>query len=68
MRFTRGDVRDLIVSSEIGHGPPVVALKSNAAAEELKDQLSRDFWGSSIFDFATISAHLRHAAMPIRWR
>jgi hypothetical protein len=30
---------------------PVVALKSNAAAEELKDQLSRDFWGSSIFDF-----------------
>jgi hypothetical protein len=30
---------------------PVVALKSNAAAEKSEDQLSPDFWGSSIFDF-----------------
>jgi hypothetical protein len=29
----------------------VVALKSDAAAERSKDQLSRDFWGCSIFDF-----------------
>jgi hypothetical protein len=29
----------------------VVALKSDAAAEKSKDQLSRDFWGCSIFDF-----------------
>jgi hypothetical protein len=29
----------------------VVALKSNAAAEKSKDQLSRDFLGCSIFDF-----------------
>jgi hypothetical protein len=29
----------------------VVALKSDAAAEKSKDQLSRDFPGRSIFDF-----------------
>ena len=29
----------------------VVALKSDAAAEKSKDQLSRDFSGRSIFDF-----------------
>src|SRR5258707_1022039 len=29
----------------------VVALKSDAAAEKSKDQLSRDFLGCSIFDF-----------------
>src|ERR1700681_1854416 len=29
----------------------VVAVKSDAAAEKSKDQLSRDFWGCSIFDF-----------------
>jgi hypothetical protein len=28
-----------------------VALKSDAAAEKPKDQLSRDFLGCSIFDF-----------------
>ena len=32
----------------------VVALKSNAAAEKSKDQLSRDFQGRSIFDFCNI--------------
>src|SRR5437762_614671 len=29
----------------------VVAPKNGAAAEKSKDQLSRDFWGCSIFDF-----------------
>jgi hypothetical protein len=29
----------------------VAALKSDAAAEKSKDQLSQDFWGCSIFDF-----------------
>jgi len=43
MRFTSGDVRDHIVSSKIDHGPPLVALKRDAAAEKSKDQLSRDF-------------------------
>jgi hypothetical protein len=28
-----------------------VALKSDAAAEKSKNQLSRDFWCCSIFDF-----------------
>ena len=41
MRFTRGDVRDHIVSSKIEAS--VVALKGEAAAEKSKDQLSRDF-------------------------
>ena len=31
--------------------PSVVALKSERAAEKSRDQLSRDFWGCSIFDF-----------------
>ena len=43
MRFTSGDVRDHIVSSKIDHGPPLVALKRDAAAEKSKDKLSRDF-------------------------
>jgi hypothetical protein len=42
MRFTRGDVRDHIVSSK-SITASVVALKSDAAAEKSKDQLSRDF-------------------------
>jgi hypothetical protein len=29
----------------------VATLKSDAAAEKSKDQLSRDFWGCPIFDF-----------------
>jgi hypothetical protein len=32
-------------------GTSIVALKSDTAAEESKDQLSRDFSGRSIFDF-----------------
>jgi hypothetical protein len=33
----------------------VVALKSDAAARNSKDRLSRDFWDCPIFDFATNS-------------
>jgi len=46
-----------------------VALKSDAAAEKPKDQLSRDFLGCSIFDFcnnislkADIHTQLRHVS------
>jgi hypothetical protein len=35
-------------------GISAVALKSNAAAEKSKDQLSRDFPGRSIFDFCNM--------------
>src|SRR6267378_4238483 len=35
---------------QIDHGP-VIAMKSDAAAEKSKDQLWRDFQGCSIFDF-----------------
>jgi hypothetical protein len=41
-RFTRGDVRDHIVSFKIER-TSVVALKRDAAAEKSKDRLSRDF-------------------------
>ena len=37
-----------------------MALKSDAAAEQPKDQLSRDFLGCSIFDFCKISTLSRH--------
>jgi len=43
MRFTRGDVRDHIVFIQNRSRSSVVALKSDAAAEKSKDQLSRDF-------------------------
>jgi hypothetical protein len=43
MRFTRGDVRDHIVSFKNRSRASVAALKSDAAAEKSKDQLSRDF-------------------------
>ena len=42
-RLTRGDVRDHIVSSNNRSRASVAALKSDAAAEKSKDQLSRDF-------------------------
>src|SRR5258705_265313 len=49
MRFTRGDVT---ISFHPNRSRiSVVALKSDAAAEMPKDQLSRDFLGCSIFDF-----------------
>jgi hypothetical protein len=40
-------VRDHIHSPKIDHGPS--ALKNAAAVERSKNQLSRDFWSSSIF-------------------
>src|SRR6478736_1574612 len=51
MRFTRGDVRDPYRFIPNRSRISVVALKSDAAAEKPKDQLSRDFLGCSIFDF-----------------
>ena len=43
MRFTSGDVREPYRFIQNRSGTSVVALKSNAAAEKSKDQLSRDF-------------------------
>src|SRR5258708_18190488 len=51
MRFTRGDVRDPYRFIKNRSRISVVALKSDAAAEKPKDQLSRDFLGCSMFDF-----------------
>jgi hypothetical protein len=43
MRFTRGDVRGPYHFIQNRSRTSVVELKSNAAAEKSKDQLSRDF-------------------------
>jgi hypothetical protein len=51
MRFTSGDVREPYRFIQNRPGTSIVALKSVTAAEESKDQLSRDFSGRSIFDF-----------------
>jgi hypothetical protein len=51
MRFARGDVRGPYRFIQNRSRVAVVALKSDAAGEKPKDQLSRDFWGCSIFDF-----------------
>jgi hypothetical protein len=45
MRFTRGDVRDHIVFIQNRPRTLLMALKSDAAAETSKNQLSRDFCG-----------------------
>ena len=45
MRFTRGDVRDPYRFIQNRPRTFLVALKSDAAAETSKNQLSRDFWG-----------------------
>src|SRR3979409_2266627 len=47
-----------IVSIQNRSRTSVVAMKSYAAAEKSKDQLSRDFWGCSIFDFQVFDIHL----------
>src|SRR3981189_131930 len=49
---------DHIVSIQNRSRTSVVAMKSYAAAEKSKDQLSRDFWGCSIFDFQVFDIHL----------
>ena len=53
IRFERCDVRDHI---DDPNRPPisVMALTTDAAAERSKDQLSRDFYGCSIFDFCNM--------------
>jgi hypothetical protein len=43
MRFTRGDVRGPYLFIQNRSRTSVVAMKSDAAAEKSKDQLSRDF-------------------------
>src|SRR6267378_2236299 len=43
----------------------VVALKSDAAAEKSKDQLSQIFRVARFSTFATISANSRHRAVPM---
>jgi hypothetical protein len=43
MRFTRGDVAFPFIQNR--PRTFLVALKSDAAAETCKNQLSRDFWG-----------------------
>jgi hypothetical protein len=45
MRFTRGDVRGPYRFIQNRPRTFLVALKSDAAAETSKNQLSRDFWG-----------------------
>ena len=51
MRFTSGDVRGPYSFIQNRPGTSIVALKSDTAAEESKDQLSRDYLDCSIFDF-----------------
>jgi len=51
MRFMRGNVREHIVFIQNRSRTSAVALESDAAAENSKDQLWRDFPGRSIFDF-----------------
>ena len=51
MRFASGDVRGPYHLIQNRPGTSIVALKSVTAAEESKDQLSRDLSGRSIFDF-----------------
>ena len=45
MRFSRGDARGPYRLLQNRPRTFLVALKSDAAAETLKNQLSRDFWG-----------------------
>src|ERR1700704_4778177 len=58
---------DHIVSIQNRSRTSVVAMKSYAAAEKSKDQLSRDFWGCSIFDFCNNICHKRtHAPQQLK--
>src|SRR6266550_541762 len=63
MRFSRGDVRDHIVSSKIDHGLPLWRRKA-AQREKSKDQLSRDFWG--LFDFRLLQQYPHYERTSIR--
>src|SRR4051794_22704500 len=66
MRFTRGDVRGPYRFIQNRSRISVVALKSDAAAENPKDQLSRDFLGCSIFDFCNNIGTKRTCRSPNR--
>jgi hypothetical protein len=62
MRFMRGNVRGPYRFIQNRSRTSAVALKSDAAAEKSKDQLSRDFPGRSIFDFCNNICHNRTPA------
>jgi hypothetical protein len=51
MCFASGDVRDHIVSHKNDHGPSYLRYGGFAAVETSKNQLSRNFWPRSAFDF-----------------
>jgi hypothetical protein len=51
MRFTHGSVKGPYRSVQNRPRTFVAALNSEAAAEKSKNQLAREFWGRSIFDF-----------------
>jgi hypothetical protein len=57
MRFARGDVRGAISFDPKSITDLRSCVESNAAAEKLKDQLPRDFWRRSIFDFCNSIGH-----------
>jgi hypothetical protein len=61
MRLTRGDVRGLIVSSKIDHGPRSGAEKRGSSAE-VQNRLLRDFEGYPIFDFCNNVGHKRKSS------
>jgi hypothetical protein len=65
MRITSSDVRGPYRFIQNRPGTSIVALKSDAAAEESKDQLSRDFSGRSIFDFCNKICQQRTSANPV---
>jgi len=64
MRFTRGDVRDHIVSSKIDHGPPWRRCKATQQQKGPKISFREIFRVGRFSTFATISAQSGHAAVP----
>src|SRR5882672_5323617 len=62
MRFTRGAVRDHIVSSKIDHGPPWWRGKATQQQRSPKIDFREIFRVVRFSTFATISAMNRHAA------
>src|SRR5258705_12579018 len=63
MRFTRGDVRDHIVSSKIDHGPPWWRGKATQQQRSPKINFREIFRVVRFSTFATISALFGHGAM-----
>jgi len=57
MRFARGDMRDHIRFTQKRPRTFVAALQNLAAARMSKNRFSREFRGSSIFDFCNTIRH-----------